>query len=123
MPAEGRGLTSDTPREVVKGVEIGESLPNSSDSSGDRGTGLVPKRSGCATGASRPPRESPVRVCLGTTSVGEPDAGNPHVRFDERELETESRIGLRHRHTAKAAGNSQAPIPTATAPVLYSTGG
>ena len=30
--------------------------------------------------------------------VREPDAGNPHVRFDERRLETEPRGGVRHRH-------------------------
>src|SRR5467141_3121580 len=28
-------------------------------------------------------------VCLRTKPVGEPDAGNPHVRFDERGWETE----------------------------------
>jgi hypothetical protein len=28
-------------------------------------------------------------VCLAVKSVGEPDAGNPHVRFDERGWETE----------------------------------
>ena len=28
-------------------------------------------------------------VCLGVNSVGEPDAGNPHVRFDERGTETD----------------------------------
>ena len=28
-------------------------------------------------------------VCLKATAVGEPDAGNPHVRFDERDVETE----------------------------------
>src|SRR5215475_7024579 len=28
-------------------------------------------------------------VCLTTKPVGEPDAGNPHVRFDERGWETE----------------------------------
>ena len=41
--------------------------------------------------------------------VGEPDAGNRHVRFDERGEETEPRCGLRHRHLAKAAGNSYSP--------------
>jgi len=35
-----------------------------------------------------------------------------------RELETELWDGLRHRHMAKAAGNSYAPSPKATAPVL-----
>jgi len=29
--------------------------------------------------------------------VGEPDAGNPHVRFDERSQETERWSGTRHR--------------------------
>jgi hypothetical protein len=28
-------------------------------------------------------------VCLTMKPVGEPDAGNPHVRFDERGWETE----------------------------------
>jgi hypothetical protein len=30
-----------------------------------------------------------VRVGRGVKPVGEPDAGNPHVRFDERRRETE----------------------------------
>jgi hypothetical protein len=53
----------------------------------------------------------------------EPDAGDPHVRFAERRLETELWEGLRHRHEAKAAGNSDSPFPMATAPVVDSTGG
>ena len=28
-------------------------------------------------------------VCHNVKPVGEPDAGNPHVRFDERDVETE----------------------------------
>jgi len=37
-------------------------------------------------------------VCWSVKPVGEPDAGNPHVRFDEREVETEhGRRILRHR--------------------------
>ena len=43
-------------------------------------------------------------VCLTVKPVGEPDAGNPHVRFDERRRETASWCGLRHRRSAKAAG-------------------
>jgi hypothetical protein len=31
-------------------------------------------------------------VSLTVNLVGEPDAGNPHVRFDERGWETESRF-------------------------------
>jgi hypothetical protein len=52
----------------------------------------------------------------------EPDAGDPHVQFAERRLETELWEGLRHRHEAKAAGNSDSPFPMATAPVVDSTG-
>ncbi len=37
--------------------------------------------------------------------AGEPDAGNPPVRIDERGRETEPRRGLRHWRKAKAAGN------------------
>ena len=43
-------------------------------------------------------------VCLMTKPVGEPDAGNPHVRFDERGWETERRR-----------------MAQATAPILDST--
>ena len=38
--------------------------------------------------------------------VREPDAGNPHVRFDERRLETEPRRGVRHRHWQKPPGTA-----------------
>ena len=31
----------------------------------------------------------PCTVCSVVNPVREPDAGNPHVRFDEREVETE----------------------------------
>ena len=54
--------------------------------------------------------------------VGKPDAGNPHVRFDERRLETELWRELRHRHGRKPPANSTASQPTATAPVVDSTG-
>ena len=57
----------------------------------------------------------------GMRSQREPDAGKLHVRFDERRLETESWDGLRHRHSAKAAGNSYSPFPATTAPVVDST--
>ena len=49
--------------------------------------------------------------------VGKPDAGDPHVRFDEREWETESCGGLRHRRWAKAAGNSYSPPLTPPRPL------
>lgn len=41
--------------------------------------------------------------------VGKPDEGDLHVRFDEGALETGRGDGLRHRHEAKAAGNSYSP--------------
>jgi len=54
-------------------------------------------------------------VCL----FREPDAGNPPVRFDEREQETElSQTGLRRRR--ESAVNSHRET-NATAPVLDST--
>jgi len=43
------------------------------------------------------------------------------LRLMRRELETERWDGLRHRHTAKAVGNSDSPVPKATAPVLDPT--
>jgi hypothetical protein len=43
--------------------------------------------------------------------VGKPDAGNRHVRFDERGEETEPWQGLRHRHLAKAVGTSYSLLP------------
>jgi len=41
--------------------------------------------------------------------VGKPDEGNLHVRFEEGALETGLGDGLRHRHKAKAVGNSDSP--------------
>ena len=48
-------------------------------------------------------------MSLCVNSIGEPDAANLHVRFDERGVETERWYGLRHRHLAKAAGYTTAP--------------
>ena len=59
-------------------------------------------------------------VCETHDPTGEPGAGKPHARFDERRLETEPWRGLRHRHR-ESAGNSDSPRPTATAPVVDST--
>ena len=67
---------------------------DSRTSGSDSSTGSPALR--CARRASRGRRHDLVR---------EPDAGNPHVRFDERRLETESWRGVRHRRSAKAAGN------------------
>jgi hypothetical protein len=42
-----------------------------------------------AEGSSPDPSiERPTIVGLGVKPIGEPDAGNPHVRFDERGWET-----------------------------------
>ena len=43
--------------------------------------------------------------------VGEPDAGNPHVRFDERGAETGPWIGLRHRHYGESCRTTVIPDP------------
>ena len=53
--------------------------------------------------------------------VGEPDAGNLHVRFDERESETERWDGLRHRHVGESRRQQSLPVPKVTAPILDST--
>ena len=59
----------------------------------------------------RPPGCS---VCETHDPTGEPSAGKPHARFGERGEETRPRGGLRHRPTAKAAGNSYSlPLPLA----------
>jgi hypothetical protein len=60
-------------------------------------------------------------VSLRVKPVGEPDAGNLHVRFDERGSETEPWNELRHRRMAKAAGNCYSSFLSVTAPILDST--
>jgi len=56
---------------------------------------------------------------LGVRLFREPDAGNPPVRFDEREQETElSQIGLRRRRESFVNSHRETK---ATAPVLDST--
>jgi hypothetical protein len=59
------------------------------------------------------------RVLFGVRLFREPDAGNPPVRFDEREEETEpSQTGLRRRGESLANRHRKA---TVTAPLLDST--
>jgi hypothetical protein len=60
-------------------------------------------------------------VCPHAKPVGELDAGNLHVRFDERGRETESRHGLRHRRSGESRRSQRLPMPTITARVLDST--
>ena len=50
-------------------------------------TSLTTRRSGSSFTVGR--RCLPGNVCPVVNPVREPDAGNPHVRFDEREVETE----------------------------------
>ena len=50
-------------------------------------TSLKTRRSGSSFTVGR--RCLPGNVCPVVNPVREPDAGNPHVRFDEREVETE----------------------------------
>src|ERR1700682_1558700 len=80
MPVEGRGLTSGMwwkgPR--IRRVAM---LPRTSihDSAVPEGTRGSAKDGQACRFVGRPPNP-----------VGEPDAANPHVRFDEGEVETES---------------------------------
>ena len=53
--------------------------------------------------------------------VCKPSAGKRHARFDERLLETERWLGVRHWRFAKAASNSFPHCPYSTAPVVDST--
>ncbi len=61
--------------------------------------------------------------CLRLRRLREPDAGKPHVRFDEGALETDYEMESRHRTRAKAYGNrlskSKAPRQRSTLPNLF----
>src|SRR5437764_11620539 len=65
-------------------------------------------------------RAAACRVRKREILVREPDAGNLHVRFDEREVETEQ--GMRYLATKGKPGYSEIPPPKTTAPPLDSTG-
>ena len=54
------------------------------------------------TSGSVKDRPTGLPVCRLTNPVGEPDAANPHVRFDEREVETE------HGAASEAPANERA---------------
>ena len=66
---------------------------------GTKWQGVVPARGLWRTWptASQTPAVRCNAVCLTMKLVGEPDAGDPHVRFDERGGKTELRRGLRLR--------------------------
>ena len=105
MPVEQRGLTSGTLSEGTRDREIGLGLINPVTSKRSRSHFTEGRRS--------------MIVCLSVKPVGEPDAGNPPVRFDEREVETEHGMRLlRHRR-----GNPDPEYVEAypTAPPLDST--
>ena len=51
--------------------------------------GSVVVNLGIALALPAPGSSWPPAVCLGMKPVGKPDAGNSHVRFDERGRETE----------------------------------
>ena len=71
MPVEGRDLSSRQTQDVAKDLEIGQ--PINSDECSETADGVA--------------RKSKAR-----SLVREPDAVVPHVRFDERNVETESRL-------------------------------
>ena len=67
MPVEGRGLSSRPTQDAVRDLEIGQ--PSNSEKRSDTADGVTREKARCL--------------------VREPDAGNLHVRFDERDVETE----------------------------------
>src|SRR6202158_5867027 len=117
MPVEGRGLTSGM---LWKGPRIRRvaMLPRTSihDSAVPEGTRGSAKDGQACRFVGRPPNP-----------VGEPDAANPHVRFDEGEVETEGWEDTRAPATERA-GHTQGfptlPRHLSTLPGygLYSTG-
>ncbi|MDZ4853894.1 MAG: hypothetical protein SGJ26_03365, partial [Nitrospirota bacterium] len=53
-------------------------------------------------------------ACFGVTLVREPDAGKPHVRFDERDVETGLAALLRHRQPKGPVTGEAPPTHRAT---------
>jgi len=91
---EERNLTSGAFLEETKNPEIGFAYQLHSDSAVTERT-LLASEDGDVFGVTTVMKQSV--VCWSVKPVGEPDAGNPHVRFDEREVETEhGRRILRH---------------------------
>ncbi len=90
MPAEERTLTSGM---LSKEPRIGDwrsAYKHQTRSEGFRGSSAARRRLRRAPVSLRATSLTwPSTVCLAVKPVGEPDAGNPHVRFDERGGETE----------------------------------
>ena len=87
MPVEERSLTSGALLEGTKSPEIGLAYQLQQVIQRSRKELYSSAKLGMFS-ESRPMRDSPI-VCWRVKPVGEPCAGNPHARFDEREVETE----------------------------------
>ena len=95
MPVEERSLTSGTLLEETKSPEIGVAYQLQQVIRWSRKELYSPAKTAMSSESRPRPRQSV--VCWRVKPVGEPDAGNPQVRFDEREVETEhGRRILRH---------------------------
>jgi hypothetical protein len=90
MPVEGRGPGSRVRTEQHGNEAIDESL-------------ATPERSSRCNGSyvGRPSEIHDIVHAFRTNLVREPDAGNPHVRFDERGAETEWMARLSETPTRK----------------------
>src|ERR1039458_6214056 len=84
MPAEGRDLSSRQTRDVARNPEIGRPINSGESFRSCRG------------------RHTQENAC---SLVREPDAGNLHVRFDERDVEME--LWRRYSGTARRKGRQQ----------------
>ena len=87
MPVEERNLTSGMLLEETNSPEIGICLSTPLRARPSRKELYSSAKLGMFS-ESRPMRDRPI-VCWRVKPVGEPCAGNPHARFDEREVETE----------------------------------
>ena len=87
MPVEGTSLTSGVLREETNSPEIGFAYQLHKRTRRSRKELYLPAK--MAMFSESRPRSNKTFVCWYVKPVGKPDAGNPHVRFDEREVETE----------------------------------
>src|SRR5882724_1958437 len=98
MPVEGRDLSSRQTQYVVKDLEIGQPINSASVQKLQKALHAKAKA---------------------RSLIREPDAGDLPVRFDERDVETES--GLNHKAPPDERGGNRYVLPKATAPHLDST--
>lgn len=92
MPVEERSLTSNMFAGEIKSLEIGEAYQLHQVIQRSR-RGLYSSAKAALFSESRPKQRQSV-VCRRVKPVGEPSAGEPHARFDEREVETEYGVRL-----------------------------